>query len=208
MKISKHVHSCLLIEDQGKTILLDPGMYSNQSKALDLGSLPRLDAVAITHEHMDHMDIDWIKEILVKFPKTPIYATNSIKNILGKENIEVKTEGNDFLIMKPVPHEKIFMGPSPENVMITLFGKFASPGDSLTFDSSPEILALPIQAPWGSTTWAVDVAVKLKPKVIVPIHDWQWKDEVRSGMYERLEQYFAPMNIRFLKMETGKVFEV
>ena len=208
MKISKYNHSCLLVEDQGKTILVDPGNYTYDTKALDINALKNLDAIAITHEHMDHMHIPLIQALLQKFPKVEVFGTNSIKNILAKENIVVNAEGNNFIKMNPVPHEKIFMGPVPENVMVTLFDKFASPGDSLTFDASPEILALPVQAPWGSTTWATETALKVKPKVIIPIHDWHWKDEVRKGIYGWLEAYFKQQNIVFLKPETGQVFEV
>lgn len=208
MKISKHIHSCLLVEDKGKTILLDPGNYSYDEKALDINSLTKLDAVGITHEHMDHMHIPFIMEIVAKFPTAQFFSNNSVKEILGKEGISVDMSGNDFLQMHLAPHEKIWMSTTPtENVMIALFNKFATVGDSLTFDKSPEILALPIQAPWGSTTWAVETALKVRPKIIIPIHDWHWKDQVRISMYERLEQYFAQVGIRFIKAETGKVFE-
>src|SRR5205085_2342203 len=95
-----------------------------------------------------------------------------------------------------------------QNVMITLFDRLASPGDSLTFRKSPEILALPIQAPWGSTTWAVETALKVKPKIILPIHDWHWKDEVRFWIYDRLEKYFQEYGITFKKMETGEIIEI
>ncbi len=208
MKLSKYLHSCLVVEDQGKTILIDPGNYSVESGAINVEQFSKLDAVCYTHEHADHFYLPFLRQLIIKFPDIQIFATGSIADMLEKDGISAFTEGNDFIKLTPVPHEKIFMGPSPENVMVTLWEKFASPGDSLTFDRSPEILALPIQAPWGSTTWAVETAMKVKPKVIIPIHDWHWKEEVSKGMYERLEEFFAKQNIRFLKPETGEVFEV
>ena len=85
MKISKHIHSCLLIKEQGKTILLDPGNYSYESKALDINSLKQLDFIGITHEHADHMYIPWIKEIVVKFPNVKIITNDSCVKLLAKE---------------------------------------------------------------------------------------------------------------------------
>lgn len=208
MKISKHLHSCLLIEDHGKTVLIDPGNYSVEGGALTLEQLTKLDAICITHEHMDHMYVPFIKQLVEKFPNVQIFGTNSIVSILNKENITASSEGNEFVKLAPVPHEKIFMGPSPENNMVTLFDKIATPGDSLTFEHSPEVLALPITAPWGDTTWATETALKVKPKVIIPIHDWHLRDEARKGMYGWLEQFFAKHNIRFLKPETGQVFDM
>lgn len=209
MKISKHLHSCLLVEDEGRTILVDPGNYSYEAKALDINQLNRLDAIVITHEHQDHMYIPWIKEILQKFPNTPIFTTESAKKLLEQEGIKnVNTKGNDFISLEPVPHERIWMGPACENVLATLFEKFVTPGDSHTFQTSIEVLALPVQAPWGSTTRAVELALELKPKVIVPIHDWHWKDEVRKGIYQRLKEYFAQYGIDFKPVETAEVIEV
>ena len=189
------------MEDQGKVVLIDPGIYSYNEKALNISLLTQLDFIAITHEHSDHMHIPFIKDLLIKFPNARIIANNPVVNILAKENISAVTEGNDYIKLEKAPHEKMFMGPSPENNLITCFGKISHPGDSLTFKTNSEILALPITAPWGSTTWAVEKALELKPKVIIPIHDWHWKDEVRKGMYDRLEKYFKNNGIIFKKLE-------
>jgi L-ascorbate metabolism protein UlaG (beta-lactamase superfamily) len=208
MKISKHLHSCLLVEAQEKTILLDPGNYTYDNHALNIQSLEKLDYIAITHAHPDHIYIPFLKELIAKFPDVQIFSNTSVQDILGKENIQVNTQGNDSIQIEEVPHEKIWMGNPGQNVMITLFNKLSHPGDSLSFSHSAEILALPIQAPWGSTTWAVEKALAIKPKVIIPIHDYHWKDEVRKGMYERLEQYFGNFGIIFKKPETGEIMEV
>ena len=209
MKISKHIHSCLLIEDQGKVVLVDPGNYSYDTHALDVNTLQRLDAIVITHEHADHMYIPWIKEILQKFPNTPIYTTASAKKLLEQEGLDnIHTKGNDYITMEPVPHEKIWFGPAAENVLATLFGTFATPGDSHTFTTKADIVALPVTAPWGSTTRAVELAMELQPKVIIPIHDWHWRDEARKGFYQRLKEYFAKNNIDFKAVETGEIVEV
>lgn len=208
MQISKHSQSCLIVKDQGKVVLLDPGSYTVEEHALDLNQLPQLDAIGITHDHQDHLDIALLKQILKKFPNTSIFSNTSVKDLLAKENITVTITNNDYISMTDVPHEKIWMGPSPQNSMITLFNRFTTVGDSLTFTSSAEILALPIQAPWGSTTAAVEKALEVMPKIIIPIHDFQWKDEVRISMYDRLEEYFKQHKITFLKPLNGQEFEV
>ena len=208
MKISKHVHSCLLVEEHNKTILLDPGNYSYDSHALDISRLIQLDVIGITHEHQDHMHLPFIKEIVAKFPNVEIITTESVVQILAKENIAASANGNDFVRLQSVPHEKIWMGNPVENVMITLFEKLASPGDSFAIDSSPEILALPLQGPWGSMMQAVDTTLRVKPKVVIPIHDFHLKDEFRQQYYLRLKDYFSQYNIDFKPVETGDIIEV
>lgn len=201
MKITKFVHSCLLVEEDNKKILIDPGNYS--APALDLNSLSDLSYLLITHEHQDHFYLPLIKEILAKFPNVKIISNSSVAKILGIQGIQVTTGGDDFIQLEEAPHEKIFMGPSPQNVKFVVGGKLTDPGDCLHFQSTTEILALPVQAPWGSTTEAVELAQKLKPKVIIPIHDWHWNTEARENMYKRLEEYFGKSGIKFISMQTG-----
>lgn len=212
MKITKYLHSCLLIEDQGKTILMDPGMYTVQDKALSANDLKSLDYLLITHEHFDHMDVNFIKEIFTKFPQIKVISNSSVKGILGKEGVSVETSGDEIVkIDTDAPHERIW-GMTKEqmcqNIRITVFNRLTHPGDSLSFESTAEILALPVQAPWGSLTQAANLGTKLKPKVIIPIHDWHWKDDVRKQFYGRLEQYFGEMDIKFIPLETGIPIEI
>ncbi len=208
MKISKHIHSCLLVQEQGKVVLVDPGNYSYEEKALDIHRLNQLDAIVITHEHPDHMYIPWIKEILTKFPHTPIVTTESAVKLLQEEGISATSEENEFIQLEPVPHERIWVGNPVQNVKATLFGTLTTPGDSHTFHGTANILALPVQAPWGSTTRAVELALELKPKVIIPVHDWMWKDGFRKSMYQRLKDFLATQGIDFKAVETGDVVEV
>lgn len=208
MIISKHSHSCVIVKDQGKVILLDPGVYTTEENALDIDALTQLDAIGITHDHPDHIDISLLKKILAKFPNTPFFTNDTVKNMLTQGGIASQTTGNEYIALEDVPHEAIWIGAPTQNTMITLFGRFATVGDSHSFTHSPEILALPIQAPWGSTNGAVEKALETTPKIIVPIHDFHWKDEVRIGMYDRLEEFFKQHGIRFLKPTNGQEFEV
>lgn len=82
------------------------------------------------------------------------------------------------------------------------------PGDSFDFKTSSEILTLPITAPWGSTTRAVEKAMELKPKVIIPIHDWHWKDEAWKQFYSLLQGVFEKEGIDFKKLENNQIIEV
>jgi len=48
----------------------------------------------------------------------------------------------------------------------------------------------------------------LKPKMIVPIHDWMWNDAWRSTMYDRMEVFFTEQSARFIKTVDGETFEL
>lgn len=207
MRITKFNHSCLVVEQNGMCVIIDPGNYSLE--VLNVNDVPRLDYLLITHAHQDHCDIPLIKALMAKFPNARVITNNSVKEMLAKEGITAMTQGDMNVALTPVPHEKIWMSTTPtENTMITLFGKLSHPGDSLSMQQTAEILALPISGPWCNTTQAVEVAAKLKPKIIIPIHDFQWKDDFRQAMHQRLQEYFRPLGIDFRPIELGDIIEI
>lgn len=207
MIISKRTHSCLIIEEKGKTILIDPGSYTAQENALKADDLKKLDYILITHEHHDHMHLPLIKEILAKFPDATVITNKSAAATLAKEGIRTETSGNSMISITPARHEKILMQ-TPENIMFTIAGRLTHPGDSLNFENTTEILALPIQAPWGSFVNAIQKAAQLKPKTVIPIHDWHWKDEARIQLYKAAADYLKKKEIKFKAAEKGETIEV
>lgn len=206
MKITKFEHSCLLVEmpePVNRTVLFDPGVMSEE--ALNVNRLGYLDDIFITHEHPDHLSINLIKKLVSKFPEVRITTTNSIKQQLNVEGISASAEVSEGIEFFDSPHEgHLPMFNPPEEVGIHYLKLLSHPGDSHSFKETREILALPVTAPWGSTDRAVQLALELKPKYIIPIHDWHWKDEVRIDMYKRLETLFENDGIKFFKVETGK----
>ena len=211
MKISKHIHSCLLVEDDGKRILIDPGNYTFDEGALDLKKIDGLDLILITHEHLDHAYPPLIKKVFERFPGVKILANLSTKNFLIKEGINSFTDSFENISFADAPHELLLGGRGAENNLFNIFGNppagragLTHPGDSLKFDSSLEVLALPIQAPWGSLVASVEKAALIKPKIVIPIHDWHWKDQARKKMYDMAKNYLADKGIELRGLEVGE----
>ena len=46
--------------------------------------------------------------------------------------------------------------------------------------------------------------LELKPKYILPIHDWHWREEARTQMYGAMEQVFEKNGIKFISLNTGE----
>lgn len=210
MKVIKYLHSCLLVEDQEKTVLLDPGNYTYQEKVFPIDSLTQLDAIGITHEHQDHMDVGFIKELVAKFPQVQIFSNSSVQAILEKENVKVLTTGTDIISLQDLPHEKLLSDTPPvaPNVGIIVCNSLLHVGDSLQFTKTPKVLALPVQAPWGSMVDAARKAAVAKPQYIIPIHDYHWKDEVRKQLYQWLVPFFKSQGTTFFPIETGEPIEI
>jgi len=208
MKITKFVHSCLLVETPERVAVFDPGVYST----LTADALERLDDIFITHIHADHLNGDLVKDLAAKFPEVRITATAEIAEQLKAMGVsQVSTEAPEGASLFASPHEHIrpyFQSDPPQEIGVHYLDVLSHPGDSHSFKETKAILALPVQAPWGSTVGAVRLALELKPQYVIPIHDWHWNDDARSGVYEQLEQDFAERGITFVKTVNGESFEL
>lgn len=206
MKITKLVHACLLVEmpaPVNRTALFDPGTMSEE--AVNVDSLEFLDDIIITHKHNDHMSVVLIKKLVEKFPNVRITAPPDAAEELKQEGIEAMTDPSEGMVFFDSPHESVApMFPPLDEIGVHYLDRLSHPGDSHSFSETKPILALPVQAPWGSTIKAVNLALALEPKYIIPIHDWHWRDEAREQMYNNLDQLFQKQGITFCKMETGK----
>lgn len=207
MRITKLVHSCLLVDDEGRVALFDPGEFSTELLAQQ--TIGRLDDLIISHEHGDHCDVPAIAALLTAHPETAVTAPAAVLQLLKDSGVKVKHTTSPATQTFSAPHEGTppFISP-PEATGVHYLGKLSHAGDSHHFSETKAILALAISAPWGSTDAAVQLALQLKPRYIIPIHDWHWRDEVRDGMYARLEKLFAAEGITFISPVNGKPFEI
>ncbi len=176
MRITKFGHACLLLEEGSARILTDPGSYSRGFE-----ELTDLNAVLITHQHADHLDVAHAKGLITKNPGLKVYADEGSAALLVKEGVptqavhagdefdvagvKVEVLGQDHAII----HADI---PRIPNVCYLVNGTFFYPGDSLTLPERPiEVLALPLVAPWLRVGEMVDYLRAVGPKVAIPVHD-------------------------------------
>jgi len=205
MKITKFVHSCLLVEMPDRTALFDPGSFST----VDVDRLEYLDDIFITHSHGDHMDIGLIQKLVAKFPEVRITTTPEIVEILAGQGIMASNQAPEGVSFFDSPHEVIrpfFDADPPQEIGVHYLGKLSHPGDSHSFTETMPVLALPVQAPWGSPNAAVKLGLELKPQYIIPIHDWHWSDAARESSYASMEKIFGDQGITFVKTVNGEPF--
>jgi L-ascorbate metabolism protein UlaG (beta-lactamase superfamily) len=206
MRVTKFVHSCLLVETADRTVLFDPGAMT---EGLDPGNLSRLDDIFITHIHGDHMDISLIKQLLAKFPTARITSTNEVVQALAAEGVKATTTPPAGVELFESPHENVKpVFPQPENTGFHYLDSLTDPGDSHSFSETKAVLALPITAPWGAHIRAINLALELKPKHVLPIHDWHWSDAARQGSYDAAERILGEQGITFHKLQTGQPVEL
>src|SRR4051812_35413537 len=88
MELTKHRHSCVRIDDGDRSLVLDPGGFSDLGAALD-----GADAVLITHEHADHVDLDRVRAAAQADPRLRIWAPSSVAGQLAELGEQVVAVG-------------------------------------------------------------------------------------------------------------------
>lgn len=188
MRITSRGHSCLELSTVDGSLLLDPGSFSQ----LD-GAFTGKSAVLITHQHADHADPLELAKALAANPVLEAYAPAGLAATLRTElpaavrsQIRAVRAGADFVVggirvrtfggTHATIHHSIDL---VENIGY-LIGDAAvgqpqifHPGDSyqVPVGVRPEVLLLPIMAPWGKMAEAADFAVACDANIWVPIHD-------------------------------------
>ncbi len=206
-KITKYIHSCLLVETDGRVALFDPGVMS--TPFLDINTIKKLDDIFITHGHPDHFDIGFIKKLVAKFTDVRITTTPEVVEQLKTEGIQATSKPSEGITFFDSPHENVRpIYPQPDEIGIHYLDKLSDPGDSHSFHETKAILALPITGPWGSNIKALNLALELKPHYVLPIHDWHWRDEAREQAYAIFETILGDQGITFFKLKTGQPVEI
>ena len=217
MKIQKLLHSCLLVEENGKQILIDPGTFSFDEQG-NIDTLPYIDAILITHNHGDHASPVVIKKVIAR-DNTPVFGNSDVVELLSKEGIPVTLvsvpstfETAGFTIEATVaPHEPLPRA-IPENNGFLINARLFTPGDSHSFETglktTPEVLALPTLAPWGTFTRAMEIALRMKPKHIIPAHDGFVKEQFLVHQYARYSPTLEQAGIKLHPLKPGEILEV
>ena len=216
MTIRKFLHSCIVMEENGKRVLIDPGSFCFVENKITPEDIGPVDVVLITHKHPDHYYPEALKRIFALKPFTiitnreigamrsadgltgEIISAGDVKNVKG---FEIRAyEG----VHGRIPTE------IPQNLAYLINGKILHPGDSLTVRGVPahDILALPITAPWLRLVDALEFAIAQKPKRVIPIHDVIMKDFMLERIYQMCHAALEKEGIGFRPLLLGEEIEV
>jgi len=175
MLVIKFRHACVRIEmDSGAVLVIDPGIWSEPR------ALAGADAVLITHEHGDHVDVLRLAGL-----GAPVYAPADAR-IDGADRFSVTrvVSGEEFTAAGV--RVRAFGGrhattyrdqPVCANLGYLVDDRLYHPGDALHVPDRPvETLLIPMQGAWLKTAEAIDFANATGPQQAFGIHDGQIND--------------------------------
>ena len=176
MKLAKFTHACVRVERDGAVLVIDPGTFT-EAAALD-----GVDAVLITHEHVDHLDVDKLADALARRPAVTVHTHPDVVPKLGALDgvVEPVTSGQEFTAAgfgvrayggwHAQIHPEV---PRVVNLGFLVEESVYHPGDSFDVptDAHVETLFVPISGPWLKLSESVDFVRAVKPRRAYALHD-------------------------------------
>ena len=177
MRLTKFGHSCVRVEHDGAVLVIDPGSFSERA------ALDGVDAVLITHEHPDHLDVDALADALAKRPnvdRAHATPTSPAKlTALGDVVTAVETGQSFTAAGMPVRafggvHAEIHPDiPRIANLGFLVNDVRLPPGRLVrrARGRRVETLFVPVSAPWLKISESVDFVRAVAPRRAFALHD-------------------------------------
>lgn len=176
MRLTKYTHACVRIENDGAVLVIDPGAFT-EAEALD-----GVDAVLISHEHMDHLDVDKLADTLAKRPSVTVYThPDVVPKLAALDGVVTSvTSGEEFSAAgfgvkayggwHAVIHADV---PPVANLGFLVEGSVYHPGDSFDVPEGArvETLFVPVSGPWLKLSESVDFVRAIGPRRAYALHD-------------------------------------
>lgn len=206
--IRRLTDSCLIVTTDTGASMIDPGFHTFGADGIDLDAIGDIQRVLVTHEHGDHVSVEFVRWLIDRGEDVTVYANQSVAGLLAKHDIPVVTDAPDGVGIEDVLHEMTPMGTAPPNRSFTVDGVFTHPGDSYQPTVTAPVLALPLLIPWGSTFESMEFARRLAPRQAVPIHDFYLSASGREWITGMARTVLAGSDIELVPLDWGAGYTV
>lgn len=195
MRVTKFTHSCLRVEGAG-VLVVDPGEFSEAS------ALDGADAVLVTHEHFDHIDVAAVQAAVARNPALRIYAHEAVLSLLTgaaeatvavsvgdsfeAAGFQIRAYGGQHAIIHPYVPVFANLGFLISDGATNLY----HPGDSFVAPDEPvETLFAPLNAPWATVAQSLEFVRGIKPGRAFALHDGLLNERGAAVYGKHLESF-------------------
>ena len=193
MQITHLGHSAVLVEVDGRRILIGPGNLSGEWHGLT-----DLDVILVTHLHPDHIDPEYAPGLVAANPKARVLVEPTVPGVVPLDRAEPITADTSVDLggvrvaavggLHAVIHADI---PRIGNVGMVISAEgeptLFHPGDSLAaIPAGVDVLAVPAYGPWAAMKETVDFAREVAAPLGFPIHDGLLNERGWSLVFNRV----------------------
>lgn len=186
MQLTKYTHACVRLEKDGRALVIDPGEWSEPE------ALTGAAGVLVTHEHVDHVDVDMLVAAQTRNPALVVHTHASVAAQLAEKGVTAQSvatgdtfEASGFTVaVVGGEHAEIYDGlPGCVNLGFIVDGRVYHPGDAVHVpDASIDTLLVPVSAPWLKLAEAIDFVRAVRPHRAFPIHDAMLSENGKRGV--------------------------
>jgi L-ascorbate metabolism protein UlaG (beta-lactamase superfamily) len=212
MKVTKQEHSCLIVENAGKTLIVDPGSFTTL-----LVGMSDVVGIVITHEHQDHWTADQLERILDRNPDARILGPAGVAAAASDFTVEVVKPGDTVEV---APFTLRFFGgehavihssiPIVDNVGVLIDDELYYAGDSFTVPEGVEVptLAAPAGAPWLKIGEVMDYVMAVNPRRSFPVHEMVLSTAGKAMSNARIQVATEAGGGEFFPLEPGESIDL
>lgn len=213
MQLTKFTHACVRLDEGERTLVIDPGVFSEVDDALD-----GADAMLITHEHADHVDGDRVRAALASHSRLQLFAPESVTRAfadLGEQVVPVgpgeQFEAAGFTV-RTFGGQHALIHPAIKmiaNVAYLVDDAVYHPGDSFTVPPvAVQTLLAPSHAPWSKTAEVIDFVIAVGAPRAHQIHDSLITDIAANMIEGHLQRLAAPFGVEFSHLDVRKTVDL
>lgn len=218
MKLTKYTHACIRLEKDGQVLVVDPGVFSEVQEALDSAQ-----AVLITHEHPDHVDVPVVGAALEGNPALDLYAPEGVAARLREEaqgaasRIHSVEPGSAFqaagFVVRSFGGQHALIHPQVPmiaNIGYLIDSNVYHPGDSFIIPDGVSVLTLlvPVHAPWNKIGEVIDFVVGVRAPKAFPIHDGLLNERGQGMIEGHVTRIGAKYGTEYVHLASGESVEV
>ena len=204
LTITRGVHSAVTVSSPHTTVVIDPGAFGYPD------GVPQADAVLVSHDHFDHVDLKRLAQSLQENPDLVVYSPTALDLEFGADRVTLVAEGDAFtvgelrieVVGKEQAQASLDDGPIP-NVGYLIAGTVLHPGDARQDTAEVPVVFTALAAPWQNNPQLEEHLRRVKPGTVIGIHDATLSDLGREFAQLTLKKIADSYGGKAITMNTG-----
>ena len=209
LQITRGTHATVMFSSPTSTVIVDPGAFGYPDE------VNTADAVLVTHDHFDHVDLPSLTTSLATNEKLAVYSPTPLELGEHSDRVTVVSEGDRFtvgdidveVVGKYQATASIDDDAIP-NVGYLIAGTVLHPGDQRQEITGVDTVITALAAPWQNNPQLEEHLRRVTPHRVIGTHDATLSDLGREFAQMTLEKIAKSYGGEAITMNTGDTITI